>query len=350
MRDFVLFFLIILSLTERIFSLKIGPMDIGLFDIALVFSFLYLLVKNKIVIKRLYLFFILYYVLSNIFIFIFINDEVSFTSIISVPLKLILVSYLANKIVLSKKYVQIAVITFSLLILGLITISDGGISDIHLLNRNETISYLLALIFLLPDSRNKLRLYLIFLLLISSFIVQSRQLVIGITFSSLIYGFIYFKKSLKYIPVLLVFGFLSVTLFNYYYSGLDSYNKRRYEFSSIEDRTRGDRIRYLNILWGLENSTNSIFIGHGSGSYVRLNPYNKVAHNSYITLLFENGIIGLGLFIFLLIDSKPMKSDKMSFYIFFIMVAQLFFIESIGKFAIYLYFLKSNHSKKNKIK
>ena len=103
MKDFILFFLIILSLTERMFSLTIGPMSIGLFDIALLFSFLYLLVVNKIVLKRLYFYFILYYVLSNIFIFIFINDKVSFTSIISVPLKLILVSYLANKIVLSKK-------------------------------------------------------------------------------------------------------------------------------------------------------------------------------------------------------------------------------------------------------
>ena len=349
MKDFILFFLIILSLTERLFSLTIGPMSIGLFDIALLFSFLYLLVENKIVLKRLYLYFILYYVLSNIFIFIFINDNVSFTSIISVPLKLILVSYLANKIVLSKKYVQIAVITFSLLLLGLITISDGSpFYEIGILNRNETISYLLAIIFLLPDSRNKLRFYLLFLLLISSFIVQSRQLVAGIAISSLIYGFVFFKKSLKYIPLLLIFAFLSLTLFNYYYSGLDSYNKRRYEFSSIEDRTRGDRIRYLNILWGLENSINSIFIGHGSGSYVRLNPYNKVAHNSYITLLFENGIIGLGLFSFLLVDSKPLKSNKMGFFNFFIMVTQLFFIESIGKFAIYLYFLKSNHIKKIK--
>ena len=67
-----------------------------------------------------------------------------------------------------------------------------------------------------------------------------------------------------------------------------------------------------------------------NSSYVRLNPLDKVAHNSYLTTYFENGIIGLTLFFFLLYNAKP-KEDVLS-NLFFIMIGQILFIESIGKF------------------
>ena len=109
----------------------------------------------------------------------------------------------------------------------------------------------------------------------------------------------------------------------------------------MESRTRADKYRFFNLVWGIENSSKSLVIGQGTGSYVRLNPLKKVSHNSYLTSLFENGIIGLILLLILFFKSKPNKQDKLAIFIFIIMMGQIIFIESIGKFFIYLYFMKS---------
>ena len=236
--------------------------------------------------------------------------------------------------------------------IGLFTISDGSyFFDVQLLNRNETIAYLLAIIYLIPSINNKLKIYLLIILILSSFVVQSRQILIGLVFSVLIFSLTNFRKFIKYIPLILVLIFSFIYYFNnIYYNNLDEYNKRRYEFSSVESRTRADRIRFFNLVWGYENSLKSPLIGQGTGSYVRLNPLDKVAHNSYLTAFFENGIIGLTLFLFLLYTAKPDRKDILSNLIFFIMIGQILFIESIGKFFIYLYLMKSQIKSDNLLK
>ena len=225
----------------------------------------------------------------------------------------------------------------------MLTISDASLFfEIELLNRNETIAYLLGVIYLIPNTKNKLKINLLIILILTSFVVQSRQIVVGLILAFIIFSFLNFRKTLKYVPLIVIIS-ISLTYYftNVYYSNLDQYNKRRYEISSMESRTRADKYRFFNLVWGIENSSKSLVIGQGTGSYVRLNPLKKVSHNSYLTSLFENGIIGLILLLILFFKSKPNKQDKLAIFIFIIMMGQIIFIESIGKFFIYLYFMKS---------
>ena len=258
-------------------------------------------------------------------------------------MKLALVKYIASGIIYSKKYIQLSKISFIILMFGLLLFSDGSpFFSIEILNRNETIAYLLALVYIIPDKKNRLRIILLSILLFSSFIVQSRQLIVGIAFSILIFMIINYKYFKKYTHVIFFLGIVFYLLFNnIFLSTLDEYNKNRYSFSSIEDRTRSDRMRFFNILYAFNNLDKSPLIGQGSGSFIRANPLKRVSHNSYVTSIYENGIIGFILFLLLLYKSIPDKNKWLSFFIFFIMVGQLFFIESIGKFFIYMYFVKS---------
>lgn len=351
MKKYLVFLFILLAISERFLTFEIGSLNIGLFDISIILISIYILL-NKIRIPKFYLIFIIYFIISNIYIFFFVNNNISLTSIATVPLKFILIIYLAKHTVDSKLYSQICLLLFIFLLVGLFTISDGSnLFDIQLLNRNETIAYLLAIIYLIPNSYKKLRINLLVILILASFFVQSRQIVVGLIFSLIIFFFLNFRKFIRYLPLIFIIAFSSIYYFNnIYFSNLDEYNKRRYEFSSIESRTRADRIRFFNLIWGLENSSKSPIIGQGTGSYVRLNPLDKVAHNSYLTTYFENGIIGLTLFFFLLYYAKPKKEDVLSNFIFFIMIGQILFIESIGKFFIYLYLMKSQIKRDNLIK
>ena len=342
MKKYLVFLFILLAISERLLTFEIGSLNIGLFDISIVVVSIYIFL-NKIYIPKFYIIFISYFILSNIFIFFFINNNVSLTSILTVPLKLILVVYLAKHTKESKIHLQLCFLTFILLFVGLLTISDASLFfDVELLNRNETIAYLLSIIYLIPNNKKKLKITLLILLILTSFAVQSRQIVIGLILALIIFSFLNFRKFFKYVPLIIIIS-ISLTYYftNVYYKNLDEYNKRRYEISSVESRTRADRDRFFNIVWGIENSSKSLLIGQGTGSYVRLNPLKKVSHNSYLTSLFENGIVGLIMFLILLFKSKPNKQDKLANFIFIIMMGQIIFIESIGKFFIYIYFMKS---------
>lgn len=343
MRTIFLFILIFFALTERFVYVYLGSVKLGLFDITLLSFAFYLLFQKKIFVSKLYVIFIIYFVITNIIIYLNVNSNISLTSIVTVPLKLLLVGYLAKSTNITSNFIVLNILTFILILGGLLFLSDGSpFNQIHVLNRNETITYLLALIFLLPSSKSELRLILLLTLIISSFIVQSRQMIVGLLFSSLIYGIVNIREVMKYGPAIVLIVFISIYWFNnVYFNNLDDYNKRRYSFSSIESSTGGDRVRYYNVFWGIENAARSPIIGQGTGSYARLHPLNKVAHNSFITAFFENGILGLSLFICLIFNSLPSRSDKLSFFIYTMMFASLFFIESMGKFAIYLYFTKS---------
>lgn len=343
MKRILIFVLIFLSLSERVLKLEFGGISLGLLDVFLITYFFILIGQRKILIDKFYLLFITYFILSNIYIYFFINQNISLTAIFTIPMKLALVKYIASGIIYSKKYIQLSKISFIILMFGLLLFSDGSpFFSIEILNRNETIAYLLALVYIIPDKKNRLRIILLSILLFSSFIVQSRQLIVGIAFSILIFMIINYKYFKKYTHVIFFLGIVFYLLFNnIFLSTLDEYNKNRYSFSSIEDRTRSDRMRFFNILYAFNNLDKSPLIGQGSGSFIRANPLKRVSHNSYVTSIYENGIIGFILFLLLLYKSIPDKNKWLSFFIFFVMVGQLFFIESIGKFFIYMYFVKS---------
>ena len=151
-----------------------------------------------------------------------------------------------------------------------------------------------------------------------------------------------------------------VSVFGYklYLSGLDEYDARRYsifsninllEIDELESNTtitQGDKFRVLNILSGFKGWMDSPLLGNGIGSYVRLNEFGKVAHNTYITLLFEGGLMFLLLFIYILRRAVDKKLRFLTYLLVFVILFNLNFIEAFGKFTIYLFFIGLSYHKK----
>lgn len=144
--------------------------------------------------------------------------------------------------------------------------------------------------------------------------------------------------------------FMSSIILTYIYSTYDDYTLRRYnvfsevleiDLSNVNENknvTQGDKYRLLNILSGIDGWLQNPIFGHGLGSYIRLNEFGKVAHNSYITLLFEGGLLLFSIFIYLIYYFSRYLDGFLTSLIFFTMLLSLNFIESLGKLPVYIYF------------
>ena len=111
----LVFILIFLALTERVFTVNLGSVNIGLFDIYLLLFLIYSISQKKILIENYYRIYIFYFVLSNILIFFFIKNNINITSIVTIPIKLLLVCYLAKNIILDRLFIKISIyLSFSI--------------------------------------------------------------------------------------------------------------------------------------------------------------------------------------------------------------------------------------------
>jgi hypothetical protein len=352
-RSLVLAFSIIFALSERFIYIEYGDSRIGLFDFTIIAYVLgALFVSFKLPKKMIFLLFIL--IISQIFIFLFINSNISYSAPITICFKILFV-YLISRHGLSDFYLKsIGIFSFIVLTSGLLLLSDGTpFYEVEVLNRNETLSYMLAAVFFIPENRIKLRTLLASALLFLSFIVGSRQ--IAISFILALFILLFFKSKYNFLYKIAII-FIVILIFNfgfqYYLTTIDDYNFRRYNFFSYindyeqlldittnKDITQGDKYRILNIISGIQGWVNSPLLGNGLGSYIRLNEFGKVAHNTYITLLFEGGILLLGLFFYIIKSFIPTKFSFFTLLIFVTMLINLNFIEAIGKYTIYLFFI-----------
>lgn len=72
----------------------------------------------------------------------------------------------------------------------------------------------------------------------------------------------------------------------------------------INKLAEADEVRLENFSYAIEAisdfSTHQFLVGYGNGSYEQFSPHQFEAHNTYLRLLFENGIFGFILFLFLI--------------------------------------------------
>jgi hypothetical protein len=300
-RSIILVLSISFALSERFLYLEFGDSRIGLFDFTIIlYSVGALFVLNKLPKKLVLLLFIL--IISQIFIVFFVNSNISYSAPFTICLKILFV-YLISRQGLSDFYLlAIGIFSFTVLTFGLLFLSDGTpFYEVQILNRNETLSYMLAALFFIPEKKIKIRMLLLSVLIFSSFIVGSRQIVISFVLAFFL--ILFFKSKYHYgKKIFILFFVFSIIYFGFqiFLTKIDDYNFRRYNlFSYINDYeqlldittnkdvTQGDKYRILNIISGIKGWVNSPFLGNGLGSYIRLNEFGKVAHNTYVTLLFE---------------------------------------------------------------
>lgn len=358
--------LIFLNLTiiERLINLNLGFMVIGLGDLFIVFF----LILNIFLSKKLYIDKGAFYLAIGFFVIILISIISNSTyfglnTLITIPAKIIVASIIASQIISTKfdsRYILMIDFNIFLFALALIFLSDGSpFLNFEFFNRNETIAYISCLfalrtIYLFHSQKirfSSIQNFLSPLILISlcSFLVQSRQSIISIIFFALFFylstsmsAFSFFKRGILSCGViaLLIFGLFNINLGGYSDSRLDT-------IRNLEPSNRADKQRLANLLQSLQGFQESPIVGKGPTSFLRNNIYNKVAHNTYASTLYELGLLGmLILFIFIRKLLYPLfartydTSNLMflkaagSFAIFFII--QSFFIEAFPKAPMYI--------------
>jgi O-antigen ligase len=74
-------------------------------------------------------------------------------------------------------------------------------------------------------------------------------------------------------------------------------------FSTVDDELASGDLNQRTLLWGqgLASFAKSPFLGVGSNMYRSVNSLGKVAHNSFISVLVELGLVGFALFGFILL-------------------------------------------------
>ena len=244
------------------------------------------------------------------------------TALISVPSR-----FLVSGIVLqalsdpsSRRYSRILIKPFSLLLVCSIMFFSDGFSYLtimEVLNRNEAGIFLIVflifwIIFLRPSLTHAL--ITIFALLLFFLLSGSRQLVLSLLASLFVFSIlnIYQRGRGKIFSKVATFGMLGAALLiaGQYSSFVDDeYQSRRYDLlTSFEPTTYSDIKRVDNVLFALENFSESPIFGHGLGSFMQDRGLGIVAHSGVVTTLYEFGAIGmiflLGLYVSIL---KPIR-------------------------------------------
>lgn len=352
MRAVGLFFLIVFAISERVFYVGLGDYRIGLFDFSLIFFLLFHSLNNLKIGKSILILVLLVFI-SQVIQGLIYNSPISYTASLTVTLKILYVAAISRGLIKIVHMKIISIVLFIIFSFFLLFLSDGSpIYQTEFFNRNETISYLLALVFLMPERYNKLRWTMLLALILFSLIVHSRQILLSFIIGLFLLVFFTTRVSfynkiiiLVFFPLVLVFGY------KIYFNGLDEYDSRRYsildnvnflEVDDVESNaaiTQGDKFRILNIAYGLNGWKSNPILGNGLGSYVRLNEFGKVAHNTYVTLLFEGGLMFLLLFYYTLRRAIVKNLSFLTYLLLFVVLINLNFIEAIGKFTIYMIFI-----------
>ncbi|MDA9997921.1 O-antigen ligase family protein [Gammaproteobacteria bacterium] len=224
--------------------------------------------------------------------------------------------------------------------------------DLEFFNRNELASYLMALFYLISVrliitnriARSSLPIVFFLAMMFVFFVTFSRQAIISSTLTLFIFTVFIGSTKSKFLIVSACIAILSLTVNLISTSERD--NQRIDTIVNLEPATRADKQRLENIIFGLSESVDKPFFGHGPQSFIRNSPHNKVAHNTYITTIYEYGLFGIFFLFYILYKLiRPLRSSlkSSSNYIKFIAifpssyVFQLFFIESFAKIPIYIF-------------
>lgn len=120
------------------------------------------------------------------------------------------------------------------------------------------------------------------------------------------------KGFRKLLSVLLII-FIVFGEFRYFDNLSGNYISSRFTLQNAGDDSREDI--YLNVLNALEHSSTSEFIfGHGSSSVKQITQYELSAHNDFLEIIFDYGIIALFLWVLFLYYAfrEGMRKRKMN--------------------------------------
>jgi len=362
----MLYALIFLNLTifERILNLNIGFMSIGIGDIFIIlFLFFNIFGSKKLNIdKGIFIIAILFFV-SIFASLIFNSSYYGLNSLFTVPAKIMVGAIIATHMLsseLNRKHILLLDINILIFIFIEIFLSDASpFFSFEFFNRNETLAYISCLFCLrstciyigkIGDFNFLKNVFIPFLIIFScAIIVQSRQA----SLAALVFIATYYLASSINKKLLVRRGILTLGLFGILLSFFSTIEVSGYAGSRIqtlqtlEPSNRADQQRLANIIQSYEGFKESPIIGNGPTSFIRNNPFNKVAHNTFASTLYELGMVGLivlfMLFKKLLITANIKTYDERSrlfskliasFALF--LIFQSLFIEALPKAPLYI--------------
>lgn len=177
-------------------------------------------------------------------------------------------------------------------------------------------------------------------------------------FLGIILGLIFSKVlKLKKNPLFYIYAFIILILVPYglYYISMNVepiYNVLGYRVEDMIRTLRGDEtasystyLRINMIMTGIEMFTHKPLLGYGIGNYSVLSGFNAYAHNNYIEVLFNQGLVGFlsyySIYIYILISSMRMmlKNNRDYFPLMIITLIIIFEFAMVSYRLMYLHII-----------
>ena len=284
-------------------------------------------------------------------------------SLFTIPAKIIVGAIIATHMLSSKinrNHILLLDINIFIFILIEIFLSDASpFFNFELFNRNETLAYISCLYCLrstciyiskIEDFNTFSHVLLPFIIIFScAIIVQSRQASIAaLVFIASYYLLSSLNNKILVRRGLLTLGLLSIFISFFLTIELSGYAGSRIQtLQTLEPSNRADQQRLANIIQSYEGFIESPIIGNGPTSFIRNNPFNKVAHNTYASTLYELGLVGIIVLLMLLkkllmtasiktYDERSRLFAKLIACYAIFLIFQSFFIEALPKAPLYI--------------
>lgn len=347
--------LVFLYSIQRISYVSIAATSISPADIFLLFSVIFFSMRLNFYHMIISLLFFLFFTLIAL-----INNIYAINSIITLTLKIYLtlrLTFLFEKTAPTKLDLKITYLYFFTLFMILIVFSENNpFFNFTLMNPNEGINYLIVLWFLINIfhiqgsrfSSFKLRynhLLPSFLILSIAVFMYTRQGILSLVLFFFLY--LVMNKNIKPIQKILYmtpFIFLIISLVVFIQSLGDYETQRIQTILTLDPSTRSDQKRIDLINFGIHGFLDYPY-GHGLGSFIANNKFDRIAHSFYIATMYQLGIVGLitaGYIIFKALTNffksrhfrnSLLLSTNLIVLIFFF---QILFIGALGKIGIFV--------------
>ena len=352
--------LVFLYSMQRVTAYSILGASISPADIFLVFSVIFFLRNSNLYHLLISLLFCIFFIVLALK-----NNIFAVNAIITISLKIFLTlrfMVLFERNSPTKLDLKITYFYFFILYVFLFFFSENNpIFNFTIMNPNEGFNYLIVLWFIInvlhlkgqefssiKTSYNPILLGY-FLFFIALFLFTRQGLLTILVFFCL---YLIFNKNINFLKkIIYLFPlFILLSILIQYLQSLGEYETARINsVLSLEANTRSDQKRMDLIEFGINGFLNYPF-GHGIGSFISNNEFDRVAHNFYVAVMYQLGIFGLiPVFYILLKATKNVyRSSKYSKYsksrnlllcinlIALMFYFQILFIGALGKAGIYV--------------
>lgn len=348
----------ILTLSERFLNINLGYLRLSLGDLFVVSFFIYHLLSGATLPKSMVALLALVFFLLSVS--SFSNALIGLNAVVSISLK-VFMAFVLVRHERDATYDRRNLMIYGFFITGLILCDlflTGKLGGTEYFNANELGFYLLGSYFVISAylirherAIGKMS-HVAFILFVVFLILNSRQGVLalmGVFVAILVFSN---ASRLKKGTVIVCFGAILSLAIAPNSQLLNDRNLQRLDtIILLEPSTRADNYRLNNILFGLNGFLEKPLIGHGLTSFLKDSEYKKVAHNAYVTFLYEMGLVGFILYTYFLFFSftvgrrviKVYRKVYSSFAIYCFgfwplsLVIVSLFIEVLAKAPLYLF-------------